>query len=73
MGVYAFKPDILKLYISLERGSIEKIEDIELLRLLENGVKIRIKEVFSETIAVDTEKDLNRVRDYISIHDKIYH
>ncbi len=66
MGVYAFKPEILKLYVSLERGNIEKIEDIELLRLLENGIKIRIKEVESETVAVDTEKDLNRVRKLIS-------
>ncbi len=62
MGVYAFRPEILALYVKLDRGDIEKIEDIELLRLLENGVKIRITEVTSRTIAVDTEKDLNRVR-----------
>lgn len=65
MGVYAFRPDVLKYYVSLERGDIEKVEDIELLRLLENGVKIRIKEVTSRTIAVDTEKDLMRVIDVI--------
>lgn len=66
MGVYAFRPETLKKYVSLDRGPIEKIEDIELLRLIENGVKIRIAEVFSNTVAVDTEKDLNRVRDIIS-------
>lgn len=70
MGVYAFRPEILKLYVSLERGAIERIEDIELLRLLENGVKIRIKEVTSATIAVDTEKDLERVRKVIAQKEK---
>ena len=40
---------------------LEKAEEIELLRLLENGYKIKIKEIASETIAVDTPKDLERV------------
>ena len=65
MGVYAFKPEILQLFVSLERGRIEKIEDIELLRLVENGVKIRVGVVNSNTIAVDTPKDLLRVCDSI--------
>ena len=66
LGVYGFRPEILSLYLSLDRGEIEKIEDIELLRLLENGVKIKIIEVKSNTIAVDTEKDLDRVRKHIN-------
>lgn len=69
MGVYAFKPEILSLYASLQRGEVEKIEDIELLRLLENGIKIRIKEVVSNTVAVDTEKDLLRVVDFMKQHN----
>ena len=65
MGVYAFRPETLALYGNLPPGNIEKIEDIELLRLLENGVKIRVAEVESDTIAVDTEKDLARVCKYL--------
>ena len=65
MGVYAFRPEVLALYRSIPTGNIEKIEDIELLRLLENGIKIRVAEVESNTIAVDTEKDLERVRNYL--------
>lgn len=68
IGVYAFKRDILLLYGRLPRGRIESIEDIELLRLVENGVKIRTGIVRSDTVAVDTEKDLNRVRKYIEEH-----
>lgn len=72
MGVYAFRPEVLRLYVRLERGEIEKIEDIELLRLLENDVKIRIVEVSSNTVAVDTEKDLQRVRDFILNYKEMY-
>lgn len=68
IGVYAFKRDTLLMYGNLPRGRIESIEDIELLRLVENGVKIRTGIVQSDTVAVDTEKDLNRVRKYIAEH-----
>lgn len=65
IGVYAFKRDIILLYGKLSRSPIEKIEDIELLRLVENGIKVRVGIVNSDTVAVDTAKDLERVRKYI--------
>ena len=65
IGVYAFRREILIAYGNLEMGPLEKAEEIELLRLLEHGYKIRIGEVKSETIAVDTYKDLERVRKFI--------
>ncbi len=61
IGVYAFKREILRKYKTLPMGPLERAEEIELLRLLENGYKIKIKEIDSETIAVDTPKDLERV------------
>jgi 3-deoxy-D-manno-octulosonate cytidylyltransferase len=61
IGIYAFKRDILRTYKDLPMGPLEKAEEIELLRLLENGYKIKVKEIASETIAVDTPKDLERV------------
>lgn len=68
IGVYAFKREILLKYSELEMGPLEKAEEIELLRLVEHGYKIRISEISSETIAVDTYKDLERVRAYIEVH-----
>lgn len=68
IGVYAFKRDVLIKYGSLEMGPLERAEEIELLRLVEHGYKIRIAEVESETVAVDTYKDLERVRKYIEEH-----
>lgn len=69
IGVYAFKRETLLYYDTLEMGNIERIEEIELLRLVENGVKIRVGLVESETVAVDTEKDLERVRKVIQMKE----
>ena len=66
IGVYAFRRDTLIKYGELKMGPLERAEEIELLRLVEHGYRIRIGEVESETIAVDTEKDLERVRRIIS-------
>jgi len=65
IGVYAFRRNAILLYPTLEMGPLERAEDIELLRFVEHGIKIRIGIVDSETIAVDTEKDLQRVRNII--------
>lgn len=61
IGIYAFRRPVLLTYGQLPMGRIERIEEIELLRLVENGYKIRVGIVDSETIAVDTEKDLMRI------------
>ena len=60
--------EILLYYATLEMGPLERAEEIELLRLVEHGVKIRIGVVDSDTVAVDTYKDLERVRAYIAAH-----
>lgn len=64
--VYGFKPDALKFYCDYGKkygkAKIEEIEDIEILRFIENGWKIQYVEVDSDTVAVDTEKDLQKVR-----------
>lgn len=60
--VYGFTPDALDFFCNSERGSIENIEDIEILRFIENGYKVQFIEVNSNTIAVDTPNDLDKVR-----------
>ena len=62
---YAFTPWALEFFQNTPRGRIEKIEDIEILRFIENGVYVKFIEVNSKTIAVDTEMDLVRVRDLL--------
>lgn len=64
--VYCFRPEALRFFrmYGKEHGKakIEAIEDIEILRFIENGYKVKFVEVSSETVAVDTPKDLEKVR-----------
>lgn len=64
--VYGFKPEALRFFCTTERGKIERIEDIEILRFIENGYKVQFIEVKSDTIAVDTQKDLEKIRKIFS-------
>lgn len=65
--VYGFKPEALRFFCEYGKrygkGRVEKIEDIEILRFIENGYKVQYIEVNSNTVAVDTEKDLKKVRE----------
>lgn len=63
--VYGFKPEALEFYCNSPRGKIESIEDIEILRFIENGYRVQYIEVDSNTIAVDTQNDLAKVNKYI--------
>lgn len=65
IGVYAFKRKTLLEYANLEMGPLERAEEIELLRLVEHGYKIRVGIVDSDTVAVDTPKDLERIERYL--------
>ena len=44
---------------------LELIEMLEQLRALENGAKIKLVEAASRSVGVDTQEDLERVRDNI--------
>jgi 3-deoxy-manno-octulosonate cytidylyltransferase (CMP-KDO synthetase) len=60
--IYAFTKEALSFFSGTEMGKLEKTESIELLRFIENDKKIKCVEVESDNIAVDTEKDLERIR-----------
>lgn len=70
--VYCFTPSALKFYCDygkkFGKAKIEAIEDIEILRFIENGYRVQYVEVNSETIAVDTPNDLVRVIQYCKDH-----
>lgn len=64
--VYGFKPEALKFFCEYGKrygkAKIEAIEDIEILRFIENAYRIKFIKVETESIAVDTVKDLERVK-----------
>ena len=65
IGIYAYRVDVLKEIVRLEKGDLEILENLEQLRWLENGFEIRIKDTCFESIGVDTPEDLKRVNDLI--------
>lgn len=61
VGVECFNKAALDFFVNTPMGSLEKIEDIDHLRFLENGIDLHFKYVESESISVDTPKDLVKV------------
>jgi 3-deoxy-manno-octulosonate cytidylyltransferase (CMP-KDO synthetase) len=61
VGLYAYRRAVLEAYHALPRSPAECAESLEQLRLLENGIPIRVVETDEPTIGVDTEEDLRAV------------
>jgi 3-deoxy-manno-octulosonate cytidylyltransferase (CMP-KDO synthetase) len=60
LGIYAYRKATLERFASLPPSPLEKIERLEQLRLLENGIALYVAEAPADTIGVDTEDDLQR-------------
>jgi 3-deoxy-manno-octulosonate cytidylyltransferase (CMP-KDO synthetase) len=61
LGLYVFQRDALLEYPTLPQGELERIEQLEQLRWLENGWKIRVAEVEHDAVSVDVPEDVKRV------------
>jgi 3-deoxy-manno-octulosonate cytidylyltransferase (CMP-KDO synthetase) len=61
IGIYGYRPAILKEITALRPSSLEKAETLEQLRWIENGFKIKTAITTFETLAIDTPEDLNRI------------
>ena len=62
IGIYGFKPEILKKIVRLPLGKLEQAERLEQLRWLENGYRIQLAETTLENISVDTPQDLENLQ-----------
>tara|TARA_B100001142_G_scaffold141577_1_gene142807 strand:+ start:8709 stop:9458 length:750 start_codon:yes stop_codon:yes gene_type:complete len=67
--IYAFPKHALKSFASnTEKTPIESIEDIEILRFLEMGIKVKMIEVSQSSIAVDYPEDILKVENALRGH-----
>lgn len=64
-GLYVYRRDLLLEFTKWPQTQVEKMEALEQLRALANGVKIKVVEACSTSIGVDTIRDLERVRAWI--------
>lgn len=61
IGVYGYRRDILSKYSRLGDTKLQKSEDLEQLKILENGYTIHAVEVRHHAPGVDTMDDLEKV------------
>ena len=69
--VIPFKRDFLIEYNKMDPTPLEIIESIDMMRILENGGKVKLCETNYKTKAVDTEEDLALVCKMMK-EDKLY-
>lgn len=66
LGVYAYRPDLLRAFTRLPQSSLEKAEKLEQLRLLQTGNDIWLVRARTMGHGVDTPADLEYVRSILS-------
>lgn len=65
VGIYGYKRDFVVEYAKMEPTPLELSESLEQLRALENGYRIKVIETPYKIIGVDTQEELEKVREYI--------
>ena len=65
LGLYGYTAEALKKFASLPQSDLEKLEKLEQLRWIENGGNIKIGITEHQSIPVDTQEDLDRIRKII--------
>lgn len=58
IGVYGYRRDFLLRFVKMGRSRLEELENLEQLRAIENGHRIRMVEVERPSLSVDTPEDI---------------
>ena len=62
LGLYAYRKDFLMQFKDWPKGALESAEELEQLRMLERGVRIKTTVTNCESMAVDTPQDLQKAQ-----------
>jgi len=65
IGLYGYTKDFLFTYKNLPVSNLEKTEKLEQLRVLAQGLKIKVIQTPFDTIGVDTPEDLAKVKEQL--------
>jgi 3-deoxy-manno-octulosonate cytidylyltransferase (CMP-KDO synthetase) len=68
IGIYAYRRDFLLAYKDLPPSRLERAENLEQLRALENGRRIQMIEIPRPTLSVDTPADIIMVEQFLKRH-----
>ena len=65
IGIYAYRSGVLNTFVNYPIGDLERVERLEQLRALENGIRIHVGIVEHDLPkGVDTQADLEHARDF---------
>ncbi len=70
IGLYVYRKNSLLKFTELKPTDLENIEKLEQLRMLENGMRIKVVVTEFESFSVDTPKDLEIARKYAAKLEK---
>ena len=62
VGLYVYRRNALLRFTSLQPTDLEQTEKLEQLRMLENGIKIKVVETEYDSYSVDTQEDLEHAK-----------
>ncbi|MDR1021920.1 MAG: 3-deoxy-manno-octulosonate cytidylyltransferase [Prevotellaceae bacterium] len=63
VGLYAYRTDTLQRICRLPQSQLELAEELEQLRWIENGYRIKVAVTELETWAIDTPEDLEKLKE----------
>ena len=61
--IIPFRRDYLLHFNAMPETPLEIIESVDMMRILENGDKVRMVQISERTLSVDTPEDCERVRE----------
>lgn len=65
IGLYVYRPSFLLHYKNLHPTPLQLEEDLEQLKVLEHGYRIKVAITHETSIGVDTPEDLNKIEQWI--------
>ena len=66
IGLYGYSADFLRSVTKMRRGQLEALENLEQLRILENGHSIFVGISNEQTIGIDTIEDVENFKAYLA-------
>ena len=70
LGIYCYKKDTLKNFVSYKQSINELNENLEQLRALDNGIKINVALAKSSPIGIDTKEDFVAIKKIMEYKSK---
>jgi len=67
IGIYAFRKKALMKFTGMQPTPLEKIEKLEQLRYLENGIKIKMVITDESPVSIDTPEDFENAKKLIDL------